>query len=86
MAAGATVVTLPRYSLAALLATVERYRVTVLAVPPPVMTALAGDPETDRHDLSSLQLIVSGGRRSALPCSSRWRGGSGTPRWARATG
>jgi len=61
LAAGATVVTLPRYSLAALLAAVERYRVTVLAVPPPVMTALAGDPEADRYDLSSLQLIVSGG-------------------------
>jgi acyl-CoA synthetase (AMP-forming)/AMP-acid ligase II len=61
LAAGATVVTLPRYSLAALLAAVERYRVTVLAVPPPVMTALATGPEADRHDLSSLQLIVSGG-------------------------
>jgi len=61
LAAGATVVTLPRYSLAALLTAVERYWVTVLAVPPPVMTALATGPEADRHDLSSLQLIVSGG-------------------------
>ncbi|HEV8223306.1 MAG TPA: AMP-binding protein, partial [Streptosporangiaceae bacterium] len=61
LAAGATVVTLPRYSLAALLAAVQRYRVTVLAVPPPVMTALAAGPEPDRHDLSSLRLIVSGG-------------------------
>ena len=61
LAAGATVVTLPRYSLAALLAAAGRYRATVLAVPPPVMTALAGDPEADRHDLSSLRLIVSGG-------------------------
>jgi acyl-CoA synthetase (AMP-forming)/AMP-acid ligase II len=48
LAAGATVVTLPRYSLAALLAAVQRYRVTVLAVPPPVMTALAAGPEPDR--------------------------------------
>ena len=61
LAAGATVVTLPRFDLAAALAAIERHGVTVLAVPPPVMAALARHPLVDRHDLRSLELIVSGG-------------------------
>jgi acyl-CoA synthetase (AMP-forming)/AMP-acid ligase II len=61
LAAGATVVTLPRFELEAALAAIARYRVTVLVVPPPVMAALAHHPAVDRHDLSSLELIVSGG-------------------------
>lgn len=59
LAAGATLVTLPRFDFEALLAAVERHRVTVLAVPPPVMAALARAPIT--HDLRSLELIVCGG-------------------------
>jgi acyl-CoA synthetase (AMP-forming)/AMP-acid ligase II len=54
LAAGATVVAAPRFDLA----DVARHRVTVLAVPPPLMAVLARDRE---HDLSSLELIVSGG-------------------------
>ena len=61
LAAGATVVTMPRFDLAAALGLVERHRITVLPVPPPVMAALASHPLVDRHDVSSLELIVSGG-------------------------
>jgi acyl-CoA synthetase (AMP-forming)/AMP-acid ligase II len=61
LAAGATVVTMPRHELHAFLAAIERHRVTVLAVPPPVFAALARDPAVDRYDLSTLQMIVSGG-------------------------
>jgi acyl-CoA synthetase (AMP-forming)/AMP-acid ligase II len=59
--AGARVVTMPRFDLEAMLALVARHRVTVLPVPPPVMGALARHPAVDRHDLSSLELVVSGG-------------------------
>jgi acyl-CoA synthetase (AMP-forming)/AMP-acid ligase II len=61
LASGATVVTMPRFDLGQLLANVQRHRVTVLVVPPPVMAALAGHPLVDRYDLSSLELVVSGG-------------------------
>jgi acyl-CoA synthetase (AMP-forming)/AMP-acid ligase II len=61
LAAGATVVTLARFEFERLLALVERHRVTVLAVPPPVMAALAHHPLVGRRDLTSLELIVSGG-------------------------
>ena len=59
LVAGATVVTLPRFELPALLAAIERHRVTVLVVPPPVAAALAAAPRT--ADLGSLRLVVCGG-------------------------
>jgi acyl-CoA synthetase (AMP-forming)/AMP-acid ligase II len=61
LASGATVVTMPRFDLARFLELVQRHRVTVLVVPPPVMGALARHPLVDAHDLSSVELIVSGG-------------------------
>jgi acyl-CoA synthetase (AMP-forming)/AMP-acid ligase II len=67
LAAGATVVTLPRFELEAALAAIERHRVTMVAVPPPVMTALAHHPAVDRYDLSSLELVISGGAPLGAP-------------------
>jgi acyl-CoA synthetase (AMP-forming)/AMP-acid ligase II len=61
LAAGAAVVTLPRFDFDALLAAIERHRVTVLPVPPPVAAALARHPAVADHDLSHVELIVSGG-------------------------
>ena len=61
LSAGATVVTMPRFALEPYLALVERHRATVLVVPPPIMNALAREPAVAAHDLSSVELVVSGG-------------------------
>jgi acyl-CoA synthetase (AMP-forming)/AMP-acid ligase II len=61
LAGGAAVLTVPRFELEAFLAMVERERATVLVVAPPVMAALARDPRVGAYDLSSVQLVVSGG-------------------------
>jgi acyl-CoA synthetase (AMP-forming)/AMP-acid ligase II len=61
LVAGATVVTMARFDLEAMLALIQRHRVTVLVVPPPVMGALAAHPAVDRFDLTSIELVVSGG-------------------------
>lgn len=61
LAAGATVVTLPRLGLGELLGALERHRVTVLVAPPPVMAALAHHPAVAEHDLGALEVAVSGG-------------------------
>ena len=61
LAAGATVVTLPRFELPGLLAAIERRRVSVLIVPPPIAAALAHDPRVDAHALSSVEFVVCGG-------------------------
>ena len=56
LAAGATVVTMPRFEPAGYLALAERHRATVLIGAPPLMRALAAGP-----DLPHVELIVSGG-------------------------
>jgi acyl-CoA synthetase (AMP-forming)/AMP-acid ligase II len=61
LTAGARLVTMPRFELEAFLAAVEGHRVSVLIVPPPVMGFLARHPRIEAYDLSSVELIVSGG-------------------------
>ncbi|MBV9280217.1 MAG: AMP-binding protein, partial [Chloroflexi bacterium] len=57
---GATVVTLPRFDLEQFLDTMERYRVTVAHLVPPIILALAKHPAAGSRDLSSLGIIFSG--------------------------
>jgi acyl-CoA synthetase (AMP-forming)/AMP-acid ligase II len=57
LAAGARLVTVPRFDPAGFVELLERHEVTVAIVPPPVMPLLARSP----RDLPRLQLIVSGG-------------------------
>ena len=61
LAAGAGVVTMPRFDFVRLLELVERHEITVLVVPPPVMTLLARHPAVEAHDITSVELVVSGG-------------------------
>jgi acyl-CoA synthetase (AMP-forming)/AMP-acid ligase II len=59
LAAGATVVTATRFDIA----DIDRYGITVLAVPPPLMAVLA----RTELELPSLELIVSGGAPLGAP-------------------
>jgi acyl-CoA synthetase (AMP-forming)/AMP-acid ligase II len=61
LAAGTTLVTMPLFELEPFLHLVERHRATVLVVAPPIMNALARHPAVAARDLSSLELVVSGG-------------------------
>src|SRR5215217_6307794 len=61
LASGATVVTIPRFDLERILTLIQRHRATFIAVAPPLMAALAHHPMVDAYDLSSLELIASGG-------------------------
>jgi acyl-CoA synthetase (AMP-forming)/AMP-acid ligase II len=61
LAAGATVVTLPRFDFEGFLQTIQQYRVTYTIVVPPVALALAGHPLVGHYDLSSLRLLGVGG-------------------------
>jgi len=60
LARGATVVTMARFDLQGFLEAIETHRVTRAFLVPPILLALAKHPLVDRHDLSSLDLIVSG--------------------------
>ncbi len=58
--AGAAVVTMPRFEIEEFLQLVERHRITVTVVVPPIVQALAKHPAVDRYDLSSLEWIGCG--------------------------
>ncbi|MEC5408521.1 AMP-binding protein [Paraburkholderia sp. MPAMCS5] len=57
---GMTVV-LPAFDVAAVLAAIERDRITHLFVPPTIIYTLIGDPRTAGADLSSLRAVLVGG-------------------------
>ncbi|KAL6633724.1 hypothetical protein ACP70R_026395 [Stipagrostis hirtigluma subsp. patula] len=58
--AGAAVMLMPRFEMGAMLEGIERWRVTVAAVVPPLVLALAKNPALDKHDLSSVRIVLSG--------------------------
>jgi len=57
---GATIVTMPRFDLEQFLQFIEKYRVTLSHIVPPIVLKLTKDPIVDNYDLSSLRMIFSG--------------------------
>ncbi|NNC42034.1 MAG: AMP-binding protein, partial [Acidimicrobiia bacterium] len=57
---GATVVTMPRFDLVEFLELVQKYRVSVALLVPPIILALANHPIIDQYDTTSLRLVFSG--------------------------
>lgn len=60
LAAGATVITLPRFDLEQFLRVHQQYRVTRSYVAPPIVVLLAKHPLVDQFDLSALRNVLSG--------------------------
>ena len=57
---GSTIVIMPRFDLEQFLAAIQKYRVTLSHIVPPIVLKLAKDPQVDNYDLSSLRMIFSG--------------------------
>ena len=57
---GSTIVTVPRYDLEQFLSVLEKYRVTIAPLVPPLVLALTRAPQVQRHDLSALRMIHCG--------------------------
>jgi acyl-CoA synthetase (AMP-forming)/AMP-acid ligase II len=57
---GATIVIMPRFDLEQFLLMIQKYRVTLSHVVPPIILKLARDPSVENYDLSSLRRIFSG--------------------------
>ena len=60
LANGATIVSLPRFDFQEFLAAVQKYRMTVLPLVPPIVLALVKSPLVSQFDLSSVRLVFSG--------------------------
>jgi 4-coumarate--CoA ligase len=58
--AGAAVMLMPRFEMGAMLEGIQRWRVTVAAVVPPLVLALAKNPALEKYDLSSIRIVLSG--------------------------
>ena len=59
LAAGACIVTMPRFDLEAFLTHIQTHRPRHILVAPPVAIALAKHPMVDQFDLSSLRIVLS---------------------------
>ena len=57
---GATIVMMPRFDLEQFLSLIQKYRVTLSHIVPPIVLQLAQNPIIDKYDLSSLKMIFSG--------------------------
>src|SRR5260370_3263400 len=57
---GATIVTMPRFDLEQFLGLIEKYRVTLSHIVPPMVLQLARNPLVGKYDLSSLKMVFSG--------------------------
>ena len=57
---GATLVSMVRFDFVQFLESVQRHRITVAPLVPPIVLGLAKHPAVDQHDLSSIRSIFSG--------------------------
>jgi acyl-CoA synthetase (AMP-forming)/AMP-acid ligase II len=71
--AGAKAVLLDRFAPAAALDLIARERVTYIPTAPASLTAILGEPDLDRRDLSSLRFVVSGGASAPVETIRAWR-------------
>ncbi|KAL6581643.1 4-coumarate--CoA ligase 3 [Orobanche minor] len=58
--AGAGVLLMQKFDIGSLLELIQRHRVSVAAVVPPLVLALAKNPMVDNFDLSSIRMVLSG--------------------------
>ncbi|XP_010511392.1 PREDICTED: 4-coumarate--CoA ligase 3 isoform X2 [Camelina sativa] len=57
---GVTVLLMHKFEIGALLDLIQRHRVTMAALVPPLVIALAKNPAVNSYDLSSVRLVLSG--------------------------
>ncbi|XP_018432685.1 4-coumarate--CoA ligase 4-like isoform X2 [Raphanus sativus] len=60
MRTGAAFLILPRFELNLVMELIQRYKVTVVPVAPPVVLAFVKSLETEKYDLSSVRMMLSG--------------------------
>lgn len=57
---GGTIVSMPRFDFQEFLAAVQKYRITILPLVPPIVLGMVKNPAVARFDLSSVRLVFSG--------------------------
>lgn len=57
---GAAIVVMRRFDLAKMMELVEKHRITIAPLVPPVVVAVAKSDKVAKHDLSSVRMVMSG--------------------------
>lgn len=57
---GATILIVPKFEITLLLEQIQRCKVTVAMVVPPIVLAMVKSSETEKYDLTSVRMIKSG--------------------------
>ncbi|KAF8010514.1 hypothetical protein BT93_J1214 [Corymbia citriodora subsp. variegata] len=70
---GATVILMGKFEFEAVLKAVEKYRVDLLPVSPPIVLALVKSELIGKYDLSSLRVVMSGGAPLGKEVSERFQ-------------
>ena len=60
LAVGGTLVTMPRFDMEEFLGAIQKYKITLAPLVPPIVLGLAKHPLVDKYDLSSLRIIFCG--------------------------
>jgi acyl-CoA synthetase (AMP-forming)/AMP-acid ligase II len=60
LAGGGTILCVPRFDMLEFLESVQKYRVTILPIVPPIVLGLVKHPAVAQSDLSSVRLVFSG--------------------------
>ncbi|KAI9092212.1 hypothetical protein K1719_027712 [Acacia pycnantha] len=59
--AKAAIMLMPKFEINALLGLVQKYKVSIAPVVPPIVLAISKSPDIDKYDLSSVRVLKSGG-------------------------
>nr|QGX89945.1 4-coumarateCoA ligase [Betula alnoides] len=59
--AGASILILPKFEIVSLLQLIQKHKVTVMPIVPPIVLAITKFPDLDKYDLSSVKMLKSGG-------------------------
>jgi 4-coumarate--CoA ligase len=58
--AGAAVFIMPKFEINAMLDGIQNHRITIAAVVPPLVLAMAKSPAVEKYDLASIRIVLSG--------------------------
>uniref|UniRef100_A0A803NDF5 4-coumarate--CoA ligase n=1 Tax=Chenopodium quinoa TaxID=63459 RepID=A0A803NDF5_CHEQI len=57
---GAAILVMPKFDIYMLMELVQKYKVTIAPFVPPIVLAIAKNPDMDKYDLSSVRVVLSG--------------------------
>lgn len=57
---GAAILIMQKFEIAALMELVQKHKVTIAPIVPPIVLAIAKSPLVDKYDLSSIRTVMSG--------------------------